>query len=430
MSEFQKWTSQHRTIRAARDWNALLDHGLEKPASYIIRKNGSYVEAINGSTGKIDYGGVNNAGGVSGSDASAVIQQTLNSMKEYDSLVVKCDIELTNTLVISERHLTIRFLGNITADGVDAIHLGTAESGAGWTYLYLVHLDGVSKSADGIVVDNARHSQVYFNIIRRCRRGIYFSGLVEGGENRFYGGEISGCVNNIEFAASSNWMQGNMFVASSFSGDDSCLKIPSGSNAKFTMFIGVLDNCIGTYTLFDEVGYNIMICYYFKWDNSVFPESTKILDAAYYGGLNLGVPKTGAHKGISFDTTAGAIELWNGDTGLTYIDFKSDYSVDRDARIAKPSDHSILVQVGGSGSLVDGLKIDPNGRNIPLIFKLPTSAPASPQAGDAYFDTTTAVPADPSKWQPCNHKDHCRRIHSYNLLKKEEKFIWLRRNLL
>jgi len=89
MSEFQKWTSQHRTIRASRDWNALLDHGLEKPASYIIRKNGSYVEAINGSTGKIDFGGQNNAGGVSGSDAATVIQQSLNAMTNGGEIFIK-----------------------------------------------------------------------------------------------------------------------------------------------------------------------------------------------------------------------------------------------------------------------------------------------------------------------------------------------------
>jgi len=89
MSEFQKWTSQHRTIRASRDWNALLDHGLEKPASYIIRKNGSYVEAINGSTGTIDYGGANDAGGVSGSDASAVIQSAIDALPDGGTIVIR-----------------------------------------------------------------------------------------------------------------------------------------------------------------------------------------------------------------------------------------------------------------------------------------------------------------------------------------------------
>jgi len=104
MSEFQAWTSQHRTIRASRDWNALLDHGLEKPASYIIRKNGNYYEAINGSTGKIDFGGANNAGGVSGSDAAAVIQQAINNMSNGQTLFVKHGkYNLNSTVTINKR---------------------------------------------------------------------------------------------------------------------------------------------------------------------------------------------------------------------------------------------------------------------------------------------------------------------------------------
>ena len=52
------------------EWNALLDHGLEKPTSYIIRINGSTFEAVNAHTGKIDY---------SGTDASSVIQSAINA---------------------------------------------------------------------------------------------------------------------------------------------------------------------------------------------------------------------------------------------------------------------------------------------------------------------------------------------------------------
>ena len=51
------------------EWNALLDHGLEKPASYIIRKKGSDYEPINGSTGKISN---------SGSDKAAVQQAIID----------------------------------------------------------------------------------------------------------------------------------------------------------------------------------------------------------------------------------------------------------------------------------------------------------------------------------------------------------------
>mgnify|MGYP000483419712 CR=1 FL=1 len=109
MSEFQAWTSQHRTIRASRDWNALLDHGLVKPASYIIRKNGSYYEAINGSTGKIDYGGANNAGGVSGTDAATVIQQAIDTLpSEGGKIFIKAGTyPCSNTINIQDKALTI-----------------------------------------------------------------------------------------------------------------------------------------------------------------------------------------------------------------------------------------------------------------------------------------------------------------------------------
>lgn len=52
----------------------------EKLANYIIRKNGSYYEAINGSTGKIDYGGSGNAGGIDGTSITAVTQAVIDAL--------------------------------------------------------------------------------------------------------------------------------------------------------------------------------------------------------------------------------------------------------------------------------------------------------------------------------------------------------------
>jgi len=51
----------HPLVKVIDDWNSLLDHGLEKAASYVIRKNGATYEAINGSTGKISFSGANAA---------------------------------------------------------------------------------------------------------------------------------------------------------------------------------------------------------------------------------------------------------------------------------------------------------------------------------------------------------------------------------
>jgi len=70
LSDFEAYSVNH--IVSGDDWNYLLDHGLEKPVTYIIRKNGNYYEAIDGSSGKIVYGGSKNRGGVDGSSKTAV----------------------------------------------------------------------------------------------------------------------------------------------------------------------------------------------------------------------------------------------------------------------------------------------------------------------------------------------------------------------
>jgi len=76
------------------EWNALLDHALEKPASYIIRKNGSYYEAINGTTGKIDYSGTN---------ASTVIQSAINALTSGGKIFLKAaTYEIGTTIYLKD----------------------------------------------------------------------------------------------------------------------------------------------------------------------------------------------------------------------------------------------------------------------------------------------------------------------------------------
>jgi hypothetical protein len=71
----------HPNVKVNDDYNNLLDHGLEKTASFIIRKNGVYYEAIQGGgasgAGTIVYGGAGNAGSTNGTSAAAVINAAL-----------------------------------------------------------------------------------------------------------------------------------------------------------------------------------------------------------------------------------------------------------------------------------------------------------------------------------------------------------------
>ena len=81
------------------EWNALLDHGLEKDASYIIRKKEGFVQAVNGSTGKIDH---------SGTDLSDVVQSVLDGLS--NGLIVFKNASYTQaaTIVLNKSGLVLR----------------------------------------------------------------------------------------------------------------------------------------------------------------------------------------------------------------------------------------------------------------------------------------------------------------------------------
>jgi len=71
------------------DWNALLAHGLHRLSSFLVYLNGSDYEGINGKTGKIDYGGSNDAGGIDGGDKAAVQQACVDALTSGGTLWLK-----------------------------------------------------------------------------------------------------------------------------------------------------------------------------------------------------------------------------------------------------------------------------------------------------------------------------------------------------
>jgi len=92
MVDFTKYdASTHPTIKAVDDYNSIVDHAFEKLASFIVFKRTisavDYYYAQYGSgadqAGKIAYGGPNNVGGVSGTNAAAILQKTLDFKKDF-----------------------------------------------------------------------------------------------------------------------------------------------------------------------------------------------------------------------------------------------------------------------------------------------------------------------------------------------------------
>jgi len=82
------YVSQTDTSTQSIPSDLTLVHKFEKCASFIIRKNGSNYEVINGSTGKIDF---------TGTDASTVIQAAINALSSGGLIFIKGGDYLINT---------------------------------------------------------------------------------------------------------------------------------------------------------------------------------------------------------------------------------------------------------------------------------------------------------------------------------------------
>jgi len=124
------------------------DAPFEKGISYIIRKNpdnSSIIEAINGTTGMIDYGGINNKGGINGTNASAVIQSTIDALTSGGTIYLK-ELELPevtygNEILIIEDYQGRRKVyskqgktTNIPLLASDPSTSGWGEAQKGWTW--------------------------------------------------------------------------------------------------------------------------------------------------------------------------------------------------------------------------------------------------------------------------------------------------------
>jgi len=224
------------------EWNALVDHGLLKTVSYVVRSgsNGLY-EAINGLTGKIDY---------SGSVFSTVIQNAIDA-NLGPVLLVSGSYNLgSNTIILSKNGqklygfppaqdtpLTkIIYTGSGTAIkvsgsggtsiygfGIENLYVDTNNTGVGielynchWGKLYNVY---VYNGTIGIKVDGAWDSEIDHCIVRSCtQKGILLDGHSGAGANHIlvrycY---LDGSPINVEVADSTNDPLGITFEHNNF----------------------------------------------------------------------------------------------------------------------------------------------------------------------------------------------------------------------
>ena len=96
-------------------------------------------------------------------------------------------------------------------------------------------------------------------------------------------------------------------------------------------------------------------------------ESYRFARGFFSDRVIIGTMQTGSYRGAKIENN-GNIELWRGDDGVPFIDFKTDYSTDYDCRIQKTIDHGLCFKVGGSGNIVTGMQIDAAG-NVSCYYR-------------------------------------------------------------
>jgi parallel beta-helix repeat protein len=168
MSYPRKWPSETSLVDE-NDWNGLLDHSLEKTASYIIRNNNGTIEAINGSTGKIDY---------SGTDASTVIQSAINALTSGGKIFIKQGTYYLNTGLICSKPIEVEMEkdGYFRANATPMTML-KLQSGATRSILKNVRLYSPLSGVVGIEVNTCDFVRIYNAYIYLTSggssRGIY-----------------------------------------------------------------------------------------------------------------------------------------------------------------------------------------------------------------------------------------------------------------
>jgi len=170
MTTWEEFKTINHPRSGARDrvysvhWNALLDHGLEKAATYVIRRTSSRYEAINGSTGKVDYSSddLDDASEVLGSvieDAGLILFKE-GTYKFGSSVAINKsgvmisgiasggDLYFTNDTTYHGQSDKMGTL--IVADGINAFEIGESSfiQGVGIENLFISGVDSDAKQSD------------------------------------------------------------------------------------------------------------------------------------------------------------------------------------------------------------------------------------------------------------------------------------------
>jgi hypothetical protein len=230
-------------------------------------------------TGKIDYGGENNAGGVSGTNASAVIQAAINALSSGGKVFIdKGTYPIASTLTVGNEGVSIEGCGRSTLLSLaNNVNSHVIQINAENVAVSRLRIDGNKtnqSSGHGILVNSGHRARLTELWIDNC----YDAGIhLYGHSCILMRNRITGCTRNFSVNYSTNILIGNIgdlgtygFYIESGNGHGNILiGNLANSNTQDGIYVAGDNNLIsGNFLAFPGQGNNVGIRFVSGGDNN------------------------------------------------------------------------------------------------------------------------------------------------------------------
>jgi hypothetical protein len=235
------------------------------------------------------------------------LQYAVDNCPIRGTVILASDATLTSTLVIWKQ---IRFIfPRLSCVADPGIQIGTETNRVDGAVIEGLDLLGPANNTnDCILLKNCNFLYIHINRLGGFRRGIYINppSNCAVGENFLKVRVIWNCNTAIEFAQTTNFMEGNVFYSAIFSCNIG-FRTYANSDAVWNTYFGVIDNSdvSNSYDIYDERGNNLFLMYFVRLGNSIIG-SNSLVFALNYKGWNylrvLGAVRTFVKAGAPTDS--------------------------------------------------------------------------------------------------------------------------------
>jgi len=369
-----------RSLGATNKWQRVPD-----AFDYIIFKDGDKIKAKDGKSGRVEFKDIS---------IDNILSSVISSANDFDKIYIKGNYTVNKTFTL-DKPLKIIWDGKITLNGNDLFVIDCADPDQPGE-IFLDYVKGTN--AEKVIKIVAAKRWIFkMNVVENTYAVVTFEPVAQDSPTWYEGNTIIlGTVLNNSGAygvyiapePTNVYVEGTLIFCAAAIHAPVPLKFDGGAHQ---LMIGGVHTS-GTYDIDDANARDgsVYVLLFSTHSHNLHGDSVVIDKSESYFSRRVLIQSSDKLRGLDLRGYDGNIEIWRDDE-TPFIDFKNTNTEDYRVRIIKTTDDGLQINVDGLGANISAFTIEGSGRNKPYIFKFPTSAPDSPQAGDAYFDPGTGT---------------------------------------